>query len=331
MEFRRQFPCPLCTTQQMADMIELKSPPAPRVAMTRSTSNVVPPGDLETNGPVISCIRVFTVPLLNALPGSVIKKMMNHSSRDASEVVARGGSTHALEAMYTRYHRRLFSRGPLHGLADSFWHHVVAQPKALRNRLKIVRQILKTEATRLIRERRHRGSSEPIRILSIAGGSSRSIIQTVVDLKMDGLDYPVEVVVVDKDQSALDIGEQIARQAAVGTHFQWVCAAAWDIKDVSTWKTFDLIEIVGLMDYLSEVRAVKLIKGAQEVLNDGGAVVAANVIPNPEMRFVHKTGWPRMVYRSPSAFRALFDACGFAKTEITVDPLKVHCVAIARK
>ena len=40
--------------------------------------------------------------------------------------------------MYTRYDRRLFSRGILQGLADLFWHHCISQPKAIRNRLKLV-------------------------------------------------------------------------------------------------------------------------------------------------------------------------------------------------
>ena len=301
-----------------------------------SSLTVVPPSDLETNSVFVLGIRLVTVPLLNRMPSTSIKKMMSSTSLDASTVVAKSGSTHALEIMYTRYHRKLFARGLWQGLADLFWHHVVAQPKALRNRLKTVRHILKTESLRLIQERQRRGVSQSVRILSIAGGSSRSIIQMVVDLKIEGLDhphmnYPLEVIVVDKDQSALDIGEQIARQAGVAEHFQWVCAAARNIRELSSWKTFDLIEIVGLMDYLSEVRAIKLLKGAREVLNESGVLVAANVMPNAEMPFVYKTGWPRMVYRTPSAFRALYDACDFSKTEITVEPLRIHCVAVARK
>ena len=306
--------------------------PAPRPErLPAAPVNVVPDGKLERNSVITKCVRLVTVPLLNVLPEPVIKTMMTRSSLDASTVVAKGGSAHALEAMYTRYHRTLFSRGPWHGLADSFWHHVVAQPRALRNRLKIVRQILKTETTRLIQECQHRGSSEPVRILSIAGGSSRSIIQTIVDLKAEGLEHPLKVVTVDKDQSALDLGARLAQEAGVSCHFHWICGSARDMGRLFPGKKFHLIEIVGLLDYLSEPRAVRLLKDALALLNKGGAVIAANVIPNAEMPFVHKTGWPRMIYRTPKDFLALFERAGFSNTEFMVEPLGVHCIAIARK
>lgn len=292
---------------------------------------IVPPGDLERHGVLASCVRVFSVPILNELPASWVKAMMTRTSQDAAAVVAKGGSTHALEAMYTRYHRTLLSRGLTNGLADLFWHHAVSQPKALRNRLRIVRQLVKAETTTLLRALQGRNGSEPLRILSIAGGSSRSIIQTVVDLKTDGCDSDIHVVVLDKDQTALDAGARVAREAGVSSCFQWVCGTARELSTLPPGTKFDIIEIVGLLDYFSDVRLVRLLSSTREAMNDGGLLIAANVIPNSEMRFVHKTGWPRMVYRTPGAFRALFERGGFVKTEIIVEPLRVHCVARARK
>lgn len=141
-----------------------------RPGHSSSLPDIVPKGDLETHGVLTASVRVVTVPVLNALPGPVIKKMMQRTSCDASTVVAKGGSTHALEAMYTRYERRLFLRGLLQGVADAFWHHVVSQPKALRNRLRIVRQLVEAETIAAIHKRERQNCSQPVRILSVAGG-----------------------------------------------------------------------------------------------------------------------------------------------------------------
>lgn len=299
--------------------------------MATFVSNIVPPGGLEKHGVLTLCMRIVTVPLLNALPSACVKMIMTSTSFDASAVVAKGGSTHALEAMYTRYQRRLFSRGLLQGLADSFWHHVVSQPKALRNRLRIVRQLVKAETTALIQTRQEQRNSEPVRVLSIAGGSSRSIIQTIVDLKAAAWEPAIEVVTIDKDQSALDVGARVAHEAGVSGHFHWLCGAARDMVTLLPDARFDIIEIVGLVDYLSDPRAIRLFSAARHMLRNEGVLVAANVIPNPEIPFVHKAGWPRMVYRTPEAFHALFKRCGFAKTDVTVEPLRIHCIAVARR
>jgi len=75
---------------------------------------------LKKHGLIVKAIRIFSVPIMNTLPASLIKKMMKKSSKDAATVVVSGGSTHALEAMYTRNHRKLFSRGLFQGFADYF-------------------------------------------------------------------------------------------------------------------------------------------------------------------------------------------------------------------
>ncbi|HEC94198.1 MAG TPA: class I SAM-dependent methyltransferase, partial [Candidatus Kaiserbacteria bacterium] len=217
--------------------------------MTNPTKKIfVPTDDLEKHGLATSCIRVFTVPILNVLPSSIIKKMMRKSSRDASDVIASSGSTHALEVMYTHSFRK-FSRWTPKGIANTFWHTVVAQPKALRNRLKITRSAIDHNISLLIKERGQQNDINPIRVLSIAGGSSRATIQVVSDLKRNGIHQDIEVITLDKDQSALDIGKQLAEDAGVSSCFNWICGNAHDVSTLVPNKRFDIVEIVGLLDY----------------------------------------------------------------------------------
>lgn len=280
----------------------------------------------------VKMIRIFSVPIMNALPASLIKKMMWKTSRDAKKVTETGGTTHALEVMYTRHQRKLFSKGIFRGIADYFWHHVISQPEALRNRLKIVAEVIKSCIVELANKKGTSFDENPVCILSIAGGSARSIIRTIVDLREKDLNRPIEVVVLDKDKSALEVGEKISKETGVSENFQWIHGQARDVKTLLPNKTFDIIEIVGLLDYFPDERATRLLKVAEEVIKDNGIIVVANVIPNSEIPFVHKTGWPEMIYRKPDDLRNLLDNAGFTKEiNLIVEPLGVHCIALASK
>lgn len=295
--------------------------------MKSTDKEVVSNSRLETHNFLTKCVRVITVPLLNTIPESVIKKMMQKSSKDASAVMSSAGSTQALEVMYTRYQRRRLSKHILRNIADLFWHHVVSQPKALRNRLKIVRNILQEHIDVLAVKQ----DKKPIYVLSIAGGSSRALIQIVQDLQKKYTDLSIKVVTLDKDQAALDIGESIARDVGVSESFDWVCGKASDVQTLVPHTQFDVIEIVGLLDYFDNSRVRRLIETARGIINPrNGVLVAANVIPNSEVKFVRKSGWPKMIYRTPSEFESLFIQNGFSDVSTQAEPLKIHCIIAAR-
>lgn len=288
-------------------------------------------GGLETHSLITKFVRVFSVPILNHIPELFLKKIMKKSSKDAGTVVDKGGTTHALEAMYTRYHRRLFSRGVFQGLADLFWHHAVSQPKAIRNRLKIVKEIVKKITVELIEKNKVRGNNSCIDILSVAGGSSRATIHTVVELKKMDSNCAIKVVTLDKDKSALGIGMRIAQENNVSECFSWAEGKASDIQMLLPSKKFDIVETVGLLDYFEKDRAVRLIKNILTAMKDGGYLVVANVVPNSEMSFTHKTGWPKMFYRQPRDMEDILTEAGFKNSDIIIEPLKIHMIAVAGK
>lgn len=286
------------------------------------------PQKLERHNIFVKVIRIITVPLLNLLPSRFIKLFMNKSSKDASTVVAKGGSTHALEAMYNRYHRTLFSRGILQGCSDILWHHIVSQPKALRNRLKIVKDVLYKKVTYMFDVCGYCDIS----ILSIAGGSSRSIIYMIQDLnKNKGIDNKIHVITVDKDQAALDVGKGVAKELKLQDHFEWLCGNAYDIDKHFSNRRFDIVEIVGLLDYFDFNRSVKLLRLSHQLMNDKGFIIIANVMPNSEIPFVHKTGWPSMYYRSMKDIELLLNSSNFNNSDIIIEPMKIHCIGVGQK
>jgi len=76
----------------------------------------------------------------------------------------------------------------------------------------------------------------------------------------------------------------------------------------------------------------RLLRGVGEVMKDISYIIVANVIPNREVPFVHKTGWPQMIYRTPEELQQLLTSAEFTKgINLLIEPLGIHCVAIARK
>ncbi len=287
--------------------------------------------ELETHSFFIKIVRIFTVPIMNNISEKFLKKIMKKTSDDAGTVVDKGGTTHALEVMYTRYNRKLFYRGFIQGFSDLFWHHCVSQPKAIRNRLKIVKNILKDISIKLIKNKQRAGDNSPINILSVAGGSSRSIIYTVAEFKKQGENIEFEVITLDKDQSALNVGKKIAEEEGVSKNFTWIAGRASEVELLIPHKKFDIIEIVGLLDYFTDERVLRLLINLSNILKSDGSIVVANVIPNTEMNFTHKTGWPNMIYRRPTDLEKIFQNAGFFKNDIIIEPLKVHMIVIARR
>ena len=280
---------------------------------------------LERHGSITKIVRLLSVPILNHIPARFLRLTMRKTSHDAATVTKNGGSTTALEAMYTRHHRHPFARGFFSGLADFFWHHAISQPKALRNRLKIVERVM-TEA--LIQKQRE---GKPVSILNVAGGSSRAIIQVLARLKSEGILPVVQILNIDKDARAIELGKRISEECRVGSHFTLLQGNISELSALVGGSLFDLIEMVGLLDYFSDEKTIQILSLLRQHLATDGSIVVANVMPNEEIPFIHKTGWPAMYYRTPEQLSALLLAAGFvSKHDILIEPLHIHVVIRVR-
>lgn len=282
---------------------------------------------METHRLPIQALRAGFVPVMNALPTFVIQKMLRLSA-DAAAVSAQPGSTHALEVMYTRYHRNMFVNGVFKGVLDHFWHGLFSQPKALRNRLKIVERLLEEEMLRKIQ-----GNLRDISILTVGGGSSRAGIHCIDRLRSQGFDtHGIKVKNVDKSQKAINLCKDNAEKAGILENFEWILADAREVKNLISGDSIDMVEMVGLLDYFSEEKGIEVIKQIYGTMKDGALFIVANVHPNREQRFVRKTGWPDMYYREPKDLDRMLKSAGFtSEPTIIFEPLKVHIVAVVRK
>lgn len=285
--------------------------------------------ELEKHNIIEKIVRIFSVPLLNKIPSSIIKKILKKSSEDGKIAVTQGGSARAIEAMYTRYEHGLFSEGILQGIADLFWHNYLSQPKAIRNRLKIIEKILENEISEIFYKKKQKN----INILTIAGGSARGIIETVCKFKNKNRNCNIKIISIDISKDAINLGKELAGKFNINSSFNWIKDDAKNIKKYIKSNSIDIVEAVGLLDYFSDEKGILIFSKIYDVLKGGGMFITANICPNEEAPFIRKIGWPNMYYRKPKDFAKIIEKSGFLlkRSKIILEPLKIHIIAVIKK
>lgn len=285
--------------------------------------------NLENHNFLIKFIRVFSVPLLNNLSDSFLKRFMRSSSRDAEVVLDNVGSARALEVMYGRYRRNLFSRGFFQGIADFFWHHCVSQPKGVRNRLEIVKVNLEKEIINILKNEKEKN----INILTIGGGSARGIVEVLNKYSNQLKEWNISVINIDKSLKAIELGKELSREFNLYDKFKWINDLAQNIKFLISSNSTDIIEMVGLLDYFRDEKAKDVFIQVKDILKKGGIFMVGNIVPNKEQPFISRLGWPKMYYRSSNELSDILINAGFENKNIKIifEPLKNHIIAIVRK
>ncbi len=189
--------------------------------------------------------------------------------------------------------------------------------RALRNRYRLVAQALRAQA---ITARDVHGE---VRVLSVASGSAQAVFEA-----MDGLDR-VSIHCIDRDASAIEYSRELARHYALGS-VTWQCCNVLAAGKVAAALAPHIVEIVGLLDYLSDTTAVSLFSRIREAMAPGGRLTTAHVHPNSEREFVTAVAdWdPDMLYRTPGELAGLVERAGFAGVDVRTEPLGIHSVAL---
>jgi len=285
--------------------------------------------NLEVHGLLVRFVRFFSVPILNSLPSVFLQRFMRTSSHNAGVILDNLGSARALEVLYSRYRKNIFSRGVMQGIVDLFWHHFVSQPKGVRNRLQIVENNLDKEILRIVKEKKEKNIS----IVTIGGGSARGIVE-VLDKYSDKLkDWKVSIINLDKSSKAIELGKELAEEFGLYDNFKWINDLAQNVKFSVADNSVDVVEMVGLLDYFRDEKSIEVFKQIYDILKKGGLFMVGNIVPNKEQSFISKLGWPKMYYRQAIDLSRLLIKSGFLeeKGEIVFEPLKNHIIAIIRK
>lgn len=232
-------------------------------------------------------------------------------------VKERAKSWRALDVIYNW---RFGQKSGLFCPLEDFWFGIM-NAQSVRNRLKLI----KLEIQRAILEC---GNHQEVRILSLAAGSSQGIIEVMADFKRRGI--KTRALLLDIDPTALVYARKLARKGGVSEQITVVNTSVAQVRRVSQRFRPQIIEMLGLLDYIPEEKAIRLVSKIRESFEPGGIFLTCNIRRNPERHFMKwVVDWP-MIYRDPRDMARIITKAGFVDYRLIYEPLKIHGLIVAR-
>jgi len=222
----------------------------------------------------------------------------------------------ALDIIYN--HR--FGASPLN-VVDDFWIGMI-NAQAVRNRYKLVKQEIRRAILRF-------SNHQEVRLVSLACGSAQAVIEIMAEFKAKGI--LVRTILVDIDQDALDYANRLAKQNGVAGQITTMKTSVSQIVRIARDFKPQVIEMLGLLDYIPQDKAIRLAGKIHESLERKGIFLTCNIAPNLEMHFLTWViNWP-MIYRKPTQLAEIAHEAGFSDLRLIYEPLKVHGLVVAQK
>ncbi len=206
-------------------------------------------------------------------------------------------------------------------LIDDFWENI-KNCQALRNRFKLVKQEVRRAILNF-------SNHKEVRLISLACGSAQAVLETIAELKVKGV--VVNVLLIDIDQEALDYAISLANKLEIANQVQVFRGSVSQVIKLSKKFKPQIIEMLGLLDYISQEKAIKLAEKIKQSLEPKGVFITCNIAPNLEMNFVKWVINWSMIYRKPEELVEIVAESGFGDFRIIYEPLKIHGLVIAQK
>lgn len=203
----------------------------------------------------------------------------------------------------------------------AFWEGLL-NCKAVRNRYRLTKSNLAS-----MLEFSGNGST----ILELAAGTAQAMLETMATLKARGI--IVYATLVDTDQRSLEEARYLARFLGVEDQIETV------VQDLIRYlrvnhnkKHFDVVEMVGIADYLDERQLAFVYHRSNEILKSGGKLITANITNNFEREFTHTVvNWPNMFYREMSHMDQVLRSAGFPMPHVFKEPTGVYVIGVSEK
>ncbi len=269
-------------------------------------------------------MNVWMVPLLNAIP--VWLRWPIQKTHPAANIFVKDAMTYrALEVAYTGGVDHP-SRSALERFFYTVWFET-ANVLAVRNRLRLVKRELRTALKDAFLRQ------EKVRLLSIAAGSARAVIEAVAETG-NAKNKNLSLVFLDKDRTALEYSTILVKKFGIECPVEWTDVTLGTyLKNSKGVNTFDIVEMVGLLDYFDNERAVEIFNRIYDVLNPAGKYITGNIIAHAEKPLLTRfAGW-NVIYREPEEFLSLLTRSHFGKHTILVyvEPHRIHAISVAEK
>lgn len=210
------------------------------------------------------------------------------------------------------------------GRVTDFWNQL-NNTKAIRNRLKLVKQKLKEEIERISQ------TESEIRLLSIASGSAQGAIEVMAEFKQKNLF--INAIFLDINLSAIEHSKNLAQKTKIIDQITFINKGVNALEEAVKDFYPHIVEVVGFLEYRLEEKSIKLIEKIYRLLLPGGVLLVSNVCNNLEKPFLYYIVNWSMIYRSPKELAEILIRGGFGtkNCQIICEPLKIHTLAICRK
>ncbi len=277
----------------------------------------------EKNSIFREFLNLFIIPIINNLPTKLFLK----TTKKAQEVHQHATTYKALEIVYTFDNKINFNEGILKGLLLSFFQKT-NNAKALRNRLRLVKKKIKESIDYFLSK-----NKKEIQILSLASGSNKAVLETVSILK-DKANF--KIFSVDKHLDAIEYSKSLAKSLNIYDFCEWYQDTISNFLKIckENNKKFDIIEMVGFLDYVEKDKAIYLFNEIFDILENDGFFICGNIKDNKERKFITEViKWPGLIFRDEYDLLKILKNSKFknSRYKIIYEPLKIHGIIFAYK
>lgn len=164
--------------------------------------------------------------------------------------------------------------------------------------------------------------AQPIRWLSMAGGTAAPSM-LMIHASQANKDY-LHYADIDIDENAIKIAKQIIDLEGLNPENTKLLAGdIFDQKliDAATGKQpVDIVEMMGIFEYLDEKESTKLLRLAYGLLKTNGMIIAGNMRRENKHLNVHKrgVGWPSVIPRTVDDLIPIFQAAGINNENVSI-------------
>lgn len=262
------------------------------------------------------------LPILSNLPRS-FQKVIKKSNKQAAEVIDNATTHQALEVLYhggkSKPHKNYLQK-----LFRKVWFSL-SNSKAVRNRLRIVKREIDQHIRKLKQEKKD------IKILSIAAGSARAVLETIE--MHENEQYSFHLTFLDKSLKAIEYSKTLSQEKLKHSEVFWVNDTIGNFFKSEMVGKYDIVEMVGLIDYFDDEKTQEVFEKIYSSLNEGGMLITANVNNNLERKFLERIIDWHMIYRKAEELAYILEKSNFEEEKMSIfyEPLKIHSVIVARK
>jgi SAM-dependent methyltransferase len=180
-----------------------------------------------------------------------------------------------------------------------------------------------------------RAQGRPTRILDVAAGPGRYLLDLADALGPDGLDIEAR----DADPDALVLGRALAAQRGLGGQVTYAALDALDATALAAIRPRpDVVVVSGLYEILLDDAAIcASLRGIWSLLPAGGLLVLTGQPHHPQLALIgnlltHRDGSPwRMRLRSTATLNAWCAAAGFTDITTHLDSQGIFSISVMRK